>query len=218
MKKKLLSLVLAGAMVASTSVSAFADTDKTVKVGSGETDHKVTVTGNVTDGQNTIVPGTISVTIPTAVSFKVNSKGEIDSANIDITSDSEESVDVIAYKFIDPSTDSKITVVPESKLEEKKEQNTNDNRFISLSIKGGDKNVELKSADGTTTGIMKTAETEYPEDEKPVIGTVTQGNSLRLRIEGKVAKPSSGYTAPASPIKDDFQLILKIKKTSKIKG
>ena len=213
MKKKLLSLVLAGAMVASTSVSAFADTDKTVTVGNGETDHKVTVTGNVTDNQNTIVPGTISVTIPTAVSFRVNSQGEIDSANINITSDSEESVDVIAYKFIDPSNDSKITVVPESKLEEKKEQNTNDNRFISLSIKGGDKDVELKSADGTTTGIIKSGETEYGESEKPVIGTVTQGNSLRLRIEGKVAKPSSGYTAPASPIKDDFQLILKIKKT-----
>lgn len=214
MKKKLLSLVLAGAMVASTSVSAFADTtDKTVTVGSGETDHKVTVTGNVTDNQNTVVPGTISVTIPTAVSFRVNSQGEIDSANINITSDSAESVDVIAYKFIDPSKDSKITVVPESKLEEKKEQNTDANRFISLSIKGGDKDVELKSADGTTTGIIKTGETEYNENEKPVIGTVTQGNSLRLRIEGKAAKPAAGYTAPTSPIKDDFQLMLKIKKT-----
>lgn len=214
MKKKLLSLVLAGAMVASTSVSAFADTtDKTVTVGSGETDHKVTVTGNVTDGQNTIVPGTISVTIPTAVSFKINSKGEIDSANINITSDSEESVDVIAYKFIDPSIDSKIIVVPESKLEERKEENAGTNRVISLSIKGGDKDVELKSADGTTTGIIKSGETEYDENEKPVIGTVTQGNPLRLRIEGKLAKPSNGYTAPASPIKDDFQLMLKIKKT-----
>lgn len=216
MKKKLLSLVLAGAMVASTSVSAFADTtDKTVTVGSGETDHKVTVTGNVTDNQNAIVPGTISVTIPTAVSFRVNSEGEIDSAIINIKSDSEESVDVIAYKFIDPSENSKITVVPESKLDEKKEQNTNDNRFISLSIKGGDKNFELKSADGTTTGIMKTGEAEYSEDEKRVIGTVTQGNSLRLRIEGKVAKSSNGYTAPASPIQDDFQLMLKIKKTTR---
>ena len=214
MKKKLLSLVLAGAMVASTSVSAFADTtDKTVTVGSGETDHKVTVTGNVTDDENTVVPGTISVTIPTAVSFRVNSEGEIDSANINIKSNSEESVDVIAYKFIDPSKDSKIIVVPESKLEEKKDLNTNDNRYISLSIKGGDKDVELKSADGTTTGIIKSGETEYNENEKPVIGKVTQGNPLSLRIEGKAAKPTDGYTAPDSPIKDDFQLMLKIKKT-----
>lgn len=214
MKKKLLSLVLAGAMVASTSVSAFADTtDKTVTVGSGETKHKVTVTGNVTDGQNAIVPGTISVTIPTAVSFKVNSQGEIDSAIINITSDSQESVDVIAYKFIDPSENSKITVVPASKLEENKELSTDDNRFISLSIKGGDKDVELKSANGTTTGIIESGETEYAESNSPVIGTVTQGNSLRLRVEGKVAKPSNGYRPPASPIKDDFQLMLKIKKT-----
>lgn len=214
MKKKLLSLVLAGAMVASTSVSAFADTtDKTVTVGSGETNHKVTVTGNVTDSQNAIVPGTISVTIPTAVSFKVNSQGEIDSAIINITSDSEESVDVIAYKFIDPSKDSKIIVIPESKLEDKKDENTDANRYISLSIKGGDKDFDLKSADGTTTGIIKTGETEYDEDEERVIGTVTQGNSLRLRIEGKAAKQTGGYRTPASPIKDDFQLMLKIKKT-----
>lgn len=213
MKKKLLSLVLAGAMVASTSVSAFADTDKTVTVGSGETDHKVTVTGHVTDGQDTVVPGTISVTIPTAVSFRVNSEGEIDSAYINITSNSEESVDVIAYKFIDPSKDSKIIVVPESKLGEKKDLNTNDNRYISLSIKGGVKDVELKSADGTTTGIIKSGEDEYGENEKPVIGRVTQGNSLSLRIEGKAAKPTDGYRAPDSPIKDDFQLMLKIKKT-----
>ena len=44
MKKKLLSLVLAGAMVASTSVSAFADTnEQEYDITSGTKEHKVTI-------------------------------------------------------------------------------------------------------------------------------------------------------------------------------
>lgn len=211
MKKKLLSLVLAGAMVASTSVSAFAATEKPVTVGTGETEHPVTVTGNVTNGSNEVAPGTISVTIPTAVSFKVNSKGNVDSAAINIKSDSDESVDIIAYKFIDPSESSKITVVPESQLPNS--TNTPTNRFISLSITGGTKEVALKSTDGTTTGILKNGGTEYGDSEKPVIGSVTRNNPLSLSIEGKANAGSGDYEAPNDPIKDDFQLILKIRKT-----
>ena len=218
MKKKLLSLVLAGAMVASTSVSAFADaTETTYKIeNSKEVKHQVTVKGNVTDSKNTIVPGTISVTIPTAVSFRVDSNGDIDSAEINIKSDSEDSVDIIAYKFIDPSEDSKITVVPQSQLNLNTGGNTPENRYISLNITGGNKDVALKSSNGKTTGIIKSGTTEYEENDNPVIGTVTRNKSLNLRIEGKAAKESDGtsYTPPTSPIRDDFQLILKIKKTT----
>lgn len=211
MKKKLLSLVLAGAMVASTSVSAFATTDKEVIVGNGEVDHKVTVTGDVTNDSDEVLPGTISVTIPTAVSFRVNKDGNVDSANINITSDSDESVEVIAYRFIDPSTDAHITVVPENELPSK--NNTDENRYVSLSIKGGTQNVALKSG-GEKTGVLKGDGSEYSLTEKPVIGTVTKSNSLSLRIEGKAAQGTSGrYQAPSDPIKDDFQLILKIQKS-----
>lgn len=212
MKKKLLSLVLAGAMVASTSVSAFASTDKTVPVGSGETDHQVTVIGNVTDDNNTVVEGTISVTIPTAVSFRVDKQGIVDSANINITSDSDKPVEVIAYKFIDPTTDDKITVVSENDISTS--PITDSNRYVSLSIRGGTQDVALKS-NGSKTGIFKNNGngSEYELDEKPVIGTVTKSNPLNLRIEGKAAKgTSSTYTPPASPIREDFQLILKIQK------
>lgn len=214
MKKKLLSLVLAGAMVASTSVSAFADSDKPISVGVGEKEHTVKVTGNVTDRSDTVVPGTINVSIPTAVAFTVNSQGNVDSANINITSDSDEGIDVIAYKFIDPSENSKITVVAESELESKKNETSNANRYVSLSITGGTKDVVLKSTNGLKTGIFKENGTEeYGLDIKPVIGTVSRGNDLNLTIEGKAAKPDDGYQAPTSPIRDDFQLILKLKRT-----
>ena len=208
MKKKLLSLILAGAMVASTSVSAFAEE---VTVGSGETEHQVTVTGNVTNSSDQVVEGTISVTIPTAVSFRVDKEGNVDSANINITSDSDKSVEVIAYKFIDPSKDSNITVVGESDLESKKTEISNTNRFVSLSIKGGTKDVVLKSTEGQKSGIFDNAGREYELNEKPVIGTVTKNNPLKLRIEGKAGVSNSGnYEAPTNPVRDDFQLILKI--------
>lgn len=213
MKKKLLSLVLAGAMVASTSVSAFADTQD-VTVGSGETDHQVTVTGDVTNRADQVVEGTISVTIPTAVSFRVNKDGDVDSANINITSDSDKSVEVIAYKFIDPSKDSNITVVGESELESKKNDISNTNRFVSLSIKGGTKDVVLKSTEGETSGIFDNTGREYGLTEKPVIGTVTKNKPLKLRIEGKAGVGTSGnYEPPTNPVRDDFQLMLKIKKS-----
>lgn len=216
MKKKLLSLVLAGAMVASTSVSAFATTTTTHEVGENkEAEHQVTVNGNIANSTDHILPGTISVTIPTAVSFTINNKGKIDSGNINITSNSEDKVDIIAYQFIDPTKDSKITVVPANELVNKSNSSSDTNRYISLSITGGTKEVGLKSADGTTTGILKDDGSEYQLIEKPVLGTVNQSTPLNLKISGTAATSSTtqNYEAPTNAVREEFKLILKIQKT-----
>ena len=218
MKKKLLSLVLAGAMVASTSVSAFADTDRTtLTVENGTVEHQVTVRGDVQNTSGDILPSTISVTVPTAVSFTIDKKGNIDSANINITSNSDEKVDVIAYKFVDPSTNSKITVVSPGELSSQHDDQSSTNRRVSLSITGGTKEVDLKSANGSTSGILKDdGSSEYELTDAPVIGTVTKGNELNLKIGGNAAVNDAGeYKAPTEPIKDEFKLTLKIKKQDK---
>lgn len=214
MKKKLLSLVLAGAMVASTSVSAFATTTTTThEVGENkEAEHQVTVTGNIANKTDQIVPETISVTIPTAVSFTIDKSGNVDSANINITSNSEKKVDVIAYQFIDPSANSNITVVSENDLVNS--ANTPTNRFVSLKITGGTKDVSLKSG-GSTSGILNDSGNEYALTDKPVVGTVNQSTPLTLKISGSAAKDTTEniYKAPDTAIKDEFKLILKIQKT-----
>ena len=218
MKKKLLSLVLAGAMVASTSVSAFADTDRTtLTVENGTVEHQVSVTGDVQNTSGNILPSTISVTIPTAVSFTIDKQGNVDSANINITSNSDEKVDVIAYKFVDPSTNSKITVVSPGELSSQHDDQSSTNRHVSLSITGGTKDVALKSANGSTSGILQDdGTTEYDLTNAPVIGTVTKGNELNLKIGGNAAVNNDGaYKAPTEAIKDEFKLILKIKKQDK---
>ena len=123
MKKKLLSLVLAGAMVASTSVSAFAATEH---VGNGEingADNKeyttnVTIEGNVENDEGDIKPGTLSVTVPTSAAFTVNKGGDFQSAPINIKNSGTQSVDVYAYRFVDvtPDEGNGISVIGKNRL------------------------------------------------------------------------------------------------------
>ena len=67
MKKKFLSLMMAAAMVATTSVSAFAKDYKWTE--DTEQNADVTITGNVADDGGHFVPGTLSVSIPTTTTY-----------------------------------------------------------------------------------------------------------------------------------------------------
>lgn len=203
MKKKLLSLVLAGAMVASTSVSAFADTFEILE--KQETEVQVQVKGDVENNSGHIVPGSISVTVPTAASFRVTQQGAVSAPSIDITSQGEESVSVIAYKFIDPTENSGITVVSESEL-----ASANDRSKVSLTLTGTSGSVVLKSEKGGNNGLYK-LNGSTAADTDTVLGTVTKTNPLKLTLTGAVKSDSE---APEQAITDNFTLVLKIKKTN----
>lgn len=204
MKKKLLSLVLAGAMVASTSVSAFADTFEILE--KKETEVQVQVKGDVEDNSGDIVPGSISVTVPTAASFRVTQEGTVSAPSIDITSQGEESVSVIAYKFIDPTENSGITVVSESEL-----ASANDRSKVSLTLTGTSGSVVLKSEKGTNNGLYKSNGSTAADTTNTLLGTVTKTNPLKLTLTGAV---KSDAEAPGQAITDNFTLVLKIKKTN----
>lgn len=212
MKKKLLSLVLAGAMVASTSVSAFAATGQGYNIlGKEEVQTPITVTGNVQDGSGHVVAGTISVSVPTAAAFTITSTGEFTSAPIEITSDSEEQVQVTAYSFTDASENKNITIVSEEDL--KTQTNSDTQRFMTLRLQGNDKTVYFKS-EKTTSGIYKeNYTTEYGLTENPVLGTVAKNTPLELNLKGEVKK--DGYSAPGSAIQDKFNLVLKIRRATR---
>lgn len=108
MKKKFLSLMMAAAVVATTSVSAFAE--DTTNVTAYEDTAKVTINGSVDADNGTSAPGTISVSVPTAMKFRVNSQGKLDGSKITITNRGVDKVDVVAYEFINNTPNSKITV------------------------------------------------------------------------------------------------------------
>lgn len=211
MKKKLLSLVLAGAMVASTSVSAFAaEGGKEYNIlGDKEVETPITVTGNVENDNGDIVAGTINVTVPTAAAFRIDQNGKFTSAPIEITSDSAEKVQVTAYSFTDSSASENITIVSENQLSTE-QSSSNNEVFMSLKLIGDENTVYFKSQK-EKSGIYKVDGTEYRADENPLLGVVTQGTPLRLTLDGKV-KGADNYSAPTNAVKDQFKLVLKIRK------
>lgn len=209
MKKKFLSLMMAAAVVATTSVSAFA-ADENQSYDVSDTNGRnvqIGITGDVTDNDNHVVPSTISVTVPTATTFKVNSAGEFYAPDIRITSDNDEEVEVVANSFKDSTDDetNSITVVNKSDLTSETSR-----LKIALKLKGTSGSVALKSK-GAKNGLLK-ADGSGDAEENTVLGTVTKTNPLTLNLIGEVA--SGATTAPPKAVNDRFTLVLKIRKTS----
>lgn len=201
MKKKFLSLMMAAAVVATTSVSAFAK-EYNVMEGTGK-DAEVQITGNIADRNDAVLPSTISVTVPTTATFTVSKDGVLTAPDINITSVGEGTVEVIAHSFVDTTAD-KITVLKESDINDQSER-TN----VSLKLSGNNKTVALKSEAGSKNGIYKEDGTEAAEDNT-VLGTVTQDKPLNLRLTGTAGKKDQPL---AKAVNDNFTLILKLKKS-----
>lgn len=211
MKKKLLSLVLAGAMVASTSVSAFADSVQNYEIGEEGKEHKVTIIGDIEDNQGGTVPGTISVTVPTAVSFSIDKSGKFSAGNIEIVNrnTNQDKVEVVVKNFTDTNPTGGIVLVKESDLTNKTD--SDDKKHVSLKLIG-DTSVQLVSDKETSeTGLVDTNDSEIEEDTDTSLGKAWNGNPLVLKLSGKT---KSNYTAPTvgNSIRNEFSLVLKVQK------
>lgn len=215
MKKKLLSLVLAGAMVASTSVSAFAATSSNAEydISAGDVDHRVNIEGNITNRSNEVVPGTINVTVPTSVSFTIDKDGKITGGDIRIQNSSNEKVKVVAEEFTDTNSKGGIVIVKEADLDDKiQNENSDTKRHISLNLVG-DKTLGLISekTDGKTGFIDQNGE-EIENTQNTSLGNAWQGNDLVLHLSGRTTKTGTTYAPPTNPIQNSFNLVLKIQK------
>lgn len=230
MKKKLLSLVLAGAMVASTSVSAFAATvsqtptpatkPQEFSVTKTDANAEIKIEGRIADSSNVLPPSTISVTVPTAASFTVDSEGNLIGSTIKITSEGTEEVEVLAYKFNDSTGDEGIKVVDSDTLSSKNSESAPDRKMVSLSLRG-ENTVSLITDSSTNTdrstntnksGIYKYNTTdEATKDEDKKVGTVTSTSPLVLNLEGKAITNGTPLTNAES---DNFTLTLKLRKKS----
>lgn len=221
MKKKLLSLVLAGAMVASTSVSAFAETVDTAEynIGKQGQDHQVKITGDVQNTNGDVVEGTISVTVPTAMAFTVTKDGTIEGGTINVVNKSKQQVEVVAKEFTDTTPSTGVVIVKDSALEEKLRDNDDSKRYISLKLTGTGGSVGLVSAkSGTQTGFINEEENEITNNGSeayPSLGNAWDGNNVTLTLSGRAKSntASNGYTAPGTAMQDKFNLVLKIQKT-----
>lgn len=218
MKKKLLSLVLAGAMVATTSVSAFAEESKTYEFTSGSVDHQVTVTGDVQNEHGDVVAGTITVTVPTTMAFTITNDGTVDGGAIEVVNRSKDPVEVVAKKFTDNTPDSKIILVKESELNTKIQEHVSDenNRYISLTLRGNGGEVGLVSDSRVSdTGFIDEKEEKISAEKNKSLGNAWENNNLRLELTGRAKRNDADveYDAPSVAIQDKFNLVLKIQKT-----
>ena len=224
MKKKLLSLVLAGAMVASTSVSAFAadaEISKTPFEAIGGNSHSVTETGadaeiniegKIANNENKLPSSTINVTVPTIAKFTVDKDGKLVGTNINITSQGSDEVEVLAYKFYDVTGESNINVVDAGTLKSENEKpsssNDIDRKKVSLRLQGNRGTVSLKTSNNS--GICKLGTNqEITDDNEKVVGTVVNGRDLKLSLEGDAVTVG---TPLANSVSDNFTLTLKLRK------
>lgn len=213
MKKKLLSLVLAGAMVASTSVSAFATTADNTITGSEDVEHStnVSITGDVQSDSGAVKPGNLNVTVPTAAAFTVTKDKKLAGATINITNSGSQGIDVFAYEFTDTSADENITVVGENQL------SNLDRKNVSLKIRGSVGTAYLGSNSGAhRRGIYSDPNlgTAVDTSTSPVrLANIGSGRSEGLVLEGNAG--SKADQTLEQPVRDNFTLVLKIKKETK---
>ena len=219
MKKKFLSLMMAAAVVATTSVSAFASEAEDTNVipttpsaatkeekfdisdGDGETAN-IGITGNIANKNNVVLPTTISVTVPTAAKFTVTKDGVLVGSNITIRNEGTETVSIIAEKFIDKSGTDHINVVSESQL-------GNDRKNVSLTLEGDLASVDLRTETSNKLGLFKTGGAEVTEDEEVVLDKIKGASSKTLELRGKAVKNG---TLLDEGINDSFTLMLRVKK------
>ena len=211
MKKKLLSLVLAGAMVASTSVSAFA-ADKVIDSSdNSDATTNVTITGEILSDDGDRPEGKFNVTIPTAASFTVNQSGNLQGTTIKVSNKGTQDIDVYAEKFIDTKNGTGISVVPEAQLK------SSPRTSVSLTLEGNLNTLYLKSeADGENAGLYTDSALNVKATEssgKLKLANVQAQQEVPLTLSGKAGGDNS--TPIEQGVSNDFTLILKIKKSVK---
>lgn len=215
MKKKLLSLVLAGAMVASTSVSAFAatpsttDGEVTILPSQKEQNVNVDITGNILDDNGNTLPGTIKVTVPTATSFNVTNEGVLNSAKMTIRNDGDEQISVAVSRFEDSDGAANIEVIKKSKFDQITQAEVERNQ-IWLRLKGGSEMVSFGSENKGEVYRIQNNGTDASDAESGdyEIGTIDSKNTMTLELEGAGGIKNTAGEA----IQDDFRLVLKVKR------
>ncbi len=210
MKKKLLSLVLAGAMVASTSVSAFAanvtgpdNVDGSAQIG---------ITGKVLNDSDEEPVGKFNVTIPTTASFTVQADGTfVAPGAITVRNDGDQNIDVFAASFVDTNPGDGIKVVAENTLKDADRTN------VSLKIFGNMGTVFLGSQAGSANNGLYSNSSLTQQTGTFQIANVPSGESKDLTLSGMAGEndDSLADSVKQSGVSNNFTLTLKIKKSAK---
>lgn len=227
MKKKFLSLMMAAAVVATTSVSAFAaeEIDKSVTgettindVDSQEVEHDINITGKVQNKDGVMPATTFKVTVPTAANFTVSQAGALVGPDLTVKNQGSQAITVLAQDFQNVGSN-KIKVVAAKTIADDIAGNTNvdsrtyDRTTISLKLEGDtDKVVHLSSTDNKN-GISDDEDLGSLSDSALELVTLQPGDknatTKKIKLRG-----TAGSKPVNTAVSDEFRLTLKIKKAN----
>ena len=213
MKKKFLSLMMAAAVVATTSVSAFAQDTIINNADNTSPTTEVQITGSVTDRNGTMPDSTFKVTVPTTATFSVNQSGVFSAPTLTVKNEGTQKVGVYAYSFKDNSGEGKINILSPSDFAQKLTENRD-------SVKRSDVKITLRGQFGDEVHLSSTNEHGVNTSESFSNTRGADGFKL-LELEastdgtaksGTISLDGTAGKASTDAVSDTFVLTLKIKK------
>ena len=206
MKKKFLSLMMAAAVVATTSVSAFASTQNITGPVNVDKEAQVKVEGKVADNSGELPVGTYNVTIPSKVVFSVDGQGRFNGVDLPIVNNGDDTISVKVANFVDTDGDNKgIKLNTENDLNLKSEKDAKRRNEINLTLQGNVKQVLL--GNGTVKDGINGTNAETQE-----MATVKPQETQKLTLSGHAG--SMALVDGTAAITNDFTLTFKISKKS----
>ena len=220
MKKKFLSLMMAAAVVATTSVSAFAAAENNVQVTTPEhanvTDsdsnsptQDVQITGHVQNNSGEMPATSFKVTVPTAANFTVTKDGAVVGPELEIKNEGTQAIKVYATNF-SKTTNGALKVVKEADLTGQPRSTVALKLTVDSEVKaylgaGGDQNGVF------TDDALSDQVSGDISDDKGKLMTLEAGaneaKKRKIKLEG-----TAGSGTVNTAVSDTFKLVLKIKK------
>ena len=221
MKKKFLSLMMAAAVVATTSVSAFAaEIDNSVTeettinnvLDSEEVKHEVKITGKVQNNAGNMPTDTFKVTVPTAANFTVNQSGQLVGPTLTVKNEGTQTISVWAQDFENTGTGA-IKVISSTEIATDAQGGNAQlgRNNVSLKLEGdGDKVAYL--AAGDKSGVSNNENLTIVKEGVELVRLAPGNNGATIK---KIPlKGTAGAKVIDQPVSDTFKLTLKIKKVS----
>ena len=152
----------------------------------------------------------VSVTVPTNASFTIKNDGTFIGTSLKVTNNGEVPVDISVANFIDASGDYGIQLVTDQDVNSNISRTNYKRNQINLWLENEGESKKIYLGDKKLYSQIGSSEVITKEEDKK-IATVLNENTSTINISGKAGENALDRD---EPIRDNFKLILKIKRSS----
>lgn len=152
----------------------------------------------------------VSVTVPTKASFTVKNDGTFIGTSLKVTNNGEVPVDISVANFIDTNGDYGIQLVTDQDVNSNISRTNYKRNQINLWLENEGESKKIYLGDKKLYSQIGSSEV-ITKDEDKKIATVLNENTSTINISGKAGENALDRD---EPIRDNFKLILKIKRSS----